>query len=447
MKKQKGFVRISTIISITFLIFIAVICFKQFKKNYFNGFQKAVSADLKQTTFIRDSEVTYSKNDSYKIESKDFNDATFYKEIEVEPNTMYKLSCMVKTENVKNEINTEDGGATIGILESVEYSKPIDGTNDWQLVEFMFNSKNRDKVKLSFRLGGNQNNSTGTVWFSDFKLEKGTSNVDYKWNIGCFIINELNVNIEGKQYKFNINSEDVDNVKLNLERYKTDCYEFSNNKMDINYEIIEIDKPITTISYSDEHGYYLSYKDVSDAIYDIVRQKEYDHIFIVCRMEDEQGKQSIPRNDNWIGLGSMDFYGIGYSVVRINKNSNSYTYKYGITNQTPEEVYLHEFLHTLERNVYENGYEIPALHDYAQYGYTEKTVEGLKDWYVDYMSKKIWDENAGTYIGLTEFAYRTQPPNSTNFKYTVEIDFNHEPQNLFEEILTVFDALKKRKEK
>lgn len=444
MKKQKGIVRISSVLFMAFMIIVLITSFRQFKKNYFNGFEKAVTDELKQTTFLRDSKITYSKSDSYKIESKEFNDATFYKEIEVEPNTMYKISCMVKTENVKCEDLSKEGGATIGLLETVEYTKPIAGTNDWQLVEFMFNSKNRDKVKISFRLGGNYNNCTGTAWFSDFKLEKGTSNTNSEWNIGCFIIDELNVNIQGKQYKFNINSEDIDNMKLNLARFKDDCYQFSNQIMNINYEIIEIKEPVTSISYTEEHGYFLSYRDVSDLVYDIVKQKEYDHIFIVCRMEDVEGKQSIPRNDNWIGLGSMDMYGIGYSVIRINKNSNSYTYKFGITNQTPEEVYLHEFLHTLERNTMELGYKIPELHDYAQYGYTEKTVEGLKDWYQDYMSARIWDERSKSYTGLNEIAYKTQPPNSRNFRYTIELEINREPQNIFEEILTIFDALKQR---
>ena len=111
-----------------------------------------------------------------------------------------------------------------------------------------------------------------------------------------------------------------------MARYKEDCYNFSKKAMTVNYEIIEIDKPVTTITYSDEHGYYLSYKDIKEQVYDIVKEKGYDHIFAVCRMEDEQGTTTIPIYDNWIGLGGMDMYGIGYSLIRINKNSNTYTY-------------------------------------------------------------------------------------------------------------------------
>ena len=44
-------------------------------------------------------------------------------------------------------------------------------------------------------------------------------------------------------------------------------------------------------------------------------------------------------------FGSMDYYGIGYSNIRLPNDSNSYIYKYNSRiNQFPEEVFLHEFL-------------------------------------------------------------------------------------------------------
>ena len=441
MRNQKGFISIISLIITVILIIILVYCFNIFKMNYFNDFEKATVLMLNTTKFTRDSEVKYSNDNSYKIENAEFNDSTFYKEIKVEPNTPYKISCMVKTENVVSKDKTRDGGVVIGLLDTTEYSYPITGTNDWQYVEFMFDSKNKTSAKISFRLGGNNNTCTGTAWFSDFKVEKGIRRTDKSWKFGCYIIKNVDVNIDGKQYTFKTNSEDIQNVKLNLQRFQDDCYNYSKKNMSVEYEIVEIDSPLTTISYSDEHGYYFNYTDVKDLIYEDAKQKQYDHVFVVCRMEDESGNTTIPIKDNWIGLGGMDIYGIGYSLIRINKNSNSYTYKYGITNQVPEEVYIHEFLHTLERNMIDNGYTVPALHDYAQYGYEEKPKEGINQWYKDYMSKNIKDKTNNEYIGLEEFIYNTQPPNQDNFKYALDIEFNKEPQNLFEEILSVKNIL------
>ncbi len=443
MNRERGFIKLGTLITTVILIIVLVICFYIYKLNYFNGFEKATVKQA-NTTFIRDFKVKYSESGSYRIDNVEYNDSTFYKEVEVEPNTPYRISCMVKTKDVQCEIEGENGGAVIGLLDTTEYSAPIKGTNDWQPLEFMFNSRNREKVKISFRLGGNENNCSGTVWFSDLKLEKGINDTSTEWNVGCFIIKELNVNIDGEQFDLKTNSDDITNVRLNMKRYQEDCYSYSNGAMKVKYEILEVNTPITTITYADDHGYYVSYKDVQDEIYDIVKQNKYDHIFIVCRMEDELGEKTIPIYENWIGLGGMDMYGIGYSLIRINKNGNTYTYKYGITNQTPEEVYMHEFLHTLERNMQDNGYTIPALHDYEKYGYTETSREGLKKWYIDYMRGEIYDKETGEYIGLSDFAYTTQPINNEDFNYVIREELDVEPQNIIEEIKTIFNVLTKR---
>ena len=74
----------------------------------------------------------------------------------------------------------------------------------------------------------------------------------------------------------------------------------------------------------------------------------------------------------------MDLFGIGFSNIRMSNSSNDYTYQYDYRiNTFPEEVYLHEFLHTLERISGENNYEVPELHDYKTYGYEEEK-NGIK---------------------------------------------------------------------
>lgn len=47
----------------------------------------------------------------------------------------------------------------------------------------------------------------------------------------------------------------------------------------------------------------------------------------------------------------MDLYDIGFSNIRMSNKSDSGVYVYSSRYNTfPEEVYIHEFLHTLERN-------------------------------------------------------------------------------------------------
>ena len=226
-----------------------------------------------------------------------------------------------------------------------------------------------------------------------------------------------------------------------MERYKNVATEMSENQMSVTYKIHEIEEPLTTISYEEEHGYYIDPYDTKDLIYDIVQENEYDHIFIVARMEDESGTYSIPIKGNWVGLGAMDMYGIGYSIIRINKNGNTSLYEYNSFHKFPEEVYIHEFLHSLERTLQERVYEIPALHDYEQYGYFESDVTGLEDWYADYMSRNI-ETSSGEKIGLYSDVYLMKPYHASDFEYAVEIEFNKEPSNVIEEIRAIFKALK-----
>ena len=101
-------------------------------------------------------------------------------------------------------------------------------------------------------------------------------------------------------------------------------------------------------------------------------------------------------------------------------------------NTFPEEVFLHEFLHSLERTAEEYDYTIPALHDYEKYGYKTQELTGLKAWYQDYMNKNIKTSNG--YIGLPSEVYTLKPAKISDLEYSYTIDEFHEPQNIIEEI-------------
>ena len=138
----------------------------------------------------------------------------------------------------------------------------------------------------------------------------------------------------------------------------------------------------------------------------------------------------------------MDYYGIGYSNIRLPNSSKSYMYKYDSRiNTFPEEVFLHEFLHTLERNSAEYGYAVPALHDYKKYGYAEDSVDGLRKWYEDYMNKKIM--NNGKYEGLPEEIYSLKPAKSKDFEYSYKLDKLDEPNTPREKLESVVYQIKR----
>ena len=171
--------------------------------------------------------------------------------------------------------------------------------------------------------------------------------------------------------------------------FKSSINELSKGKIRANCVVKEIQEPITSMSYDEENGYYVGPYDVRNVIDKYIKEGQYDHIFAIFRTGDINAKSEIPVND-WIGLGGMDYLGIGFSNIRLPNDENSYTYKYSSRiNTFPEEVFIHEYLHTLERILKEQNYDIPALHDYEKYGYENESKVGLKRWYEDYMNCEI----------------------------------------------------------
>lgn len=140
----------------------------------------------------------------------------------------------------------------------------------------------------------------------------------------------------------------------------------------------------------------------------------------------------------------MDYYGIGFSNIRLPNHSQSYIYKYDTRiNTFPEEVLLHEFLHSLERNAEEYGYDRPELHDYEKYGYQNEVLIGQKRWYTDYMNQNI--KTAQGNIGLPSEIYALKPAKNSNFEYSYKIEeVFKQPENMIEEIKEIITNITKK---
>ena len=422
---------------IFWIIVIALLIFaiNFYRHNNFNDFTRS-EATLHLSEFRRDPKVKYSKHDSYRITSNTENDASFYKTISVKKDTPYKVTCMVKTENVSSTVKNSGIGAHIAIMGTTEKSISVSGTNDWQKIEMIFNSKNREEVKIGFRLGGYIGECTGTAWFSDFTIEEGTKTDSKEWNFACFIFENTDVTINGKEVKLSLTDTDYSDIMDTIQRFQGTCRELSNNKMRANCSVYKVTDPIKKLTYDDEFGYFVAPEDIENSIKQRVQTSNFDHIFVIIKLGDEQHEKDIQIND-WIGLGAMDYYGIGYSNIRLPNSSKSYVYRYDSRiNIFPEEVLLHEFLHSLERTAQEYGYEIPALHDNEKYGYKNQPLVGLEQWYRDYMNKNIKASDGK--VGLPEEIFTLKPAKNIDFEYSYNLQEFKEPENIIEQIRQVF---------
>lgn len=197
--------KISYFLFLGILLVILYFAYQFYQENNFNDFVRS-ETNLYTSHFSRDKEITFNQKKSYKIENPQYNDAMFYKTVQVKKNQPYKVTCMVKTKDVQAKEETSGVGAQIAIGETTERSVAISGTQEeWQKIELIFNSKDREEVNIGFRLGGYLGEVTGEAWFSDFTIEEGIPEQNNKeWKFACFIFRSTDVTIDQKRVRLEV---------------------------------------------------------------------------------------------------------------------------------------------------------------------------------------------------------------------------------------------------
>ena len=283
MEQNRKKHKISYYISLAILLVILYFAYQYYQTNNFNDFVRS-ETNIYTSHFTRDDDVKYTNKKSYKFESPEYNDAMFYKTIKVEKNQPYKVTCMVKTNNVQAKEEQSGVGAQISIEGTTERSVAISGTQDWQKIELIFNSKNREEVNIGFRLGGYLGEVKGEAWFSDFVIEEGIAEQNNNWKFACFIFKTTDVTINQKQIKLSLTQNDIRDITNTLNLFETSCSNLSNGKMTAECDIYEVDTPLSKLSYDNEFGYYVSAEDIENQIRDTISSNDYDHIFAIVRL-------------------------------------------------------------------------------------------------------------------------------------------------------------------
>lgn len=285
MRRQKKslFGRITYIITVIILCIALYFSYQYYQSNNFNDFVRS-ELNLYTSKFKRDDKVKYSDSKSYKIESQEYNDAMFYEKVKVKKNTPYKVTCMVKTENVEAQNGKSGVGAQISIEGSTERSSAIQGTSDWQEIELIFNSKNKEEINIGFRLSGNLGEAKGTAWFSEFKIEEGIPENNNNWNFACFIFRTTDVTIDNNNIQLQVSDADIRDIEDTISRFQTSCKTLSKGKMTAKCDIYEIETPLSKLSYDEEFGYYVAPEDIEGQIKDTMSKNNYDHIFVIVRL-------------------------------------------------------------------------------------------------------------------------------------------------------------------
>jgi dolichyl-phosphate-mannose-protein mannosyltransferase len=112
----------------------------------------------------------HTGNKSLNIINKSINDARLKQTVKVKANTIYRLSCWIKTENV----GEHNKGANISIEGELKSSKDIRGTNSkWEYSEMYAKTSNEtSELNVTVGLGGYSSVNTGTAYFDDVIVEE-----------------------------------------------------------------------------------------------------------------------------------------------------------------------------------------------------------------------------------------------------------------------------------
>lgn len=141
------------------------------------------------THFLLDDKQVYSGSRSAYIINNSPNDSRYKQTISVKPNTYYRMSCWIKTQNV----GSENKGANLSIENTFEVSRDIKGTSrHWEYVElYGKTSPYQESFTLTIGIGGYGSTNTGRAWFDDIEVVELDSlppgktyvSMDPNWNI------------------------------------------------------------------------------------------------------------------------------------------------------------------------------------------------------------------------------------------------------------------------
>ncbi len=103
-----------------------------------------------------------------RVSAKTDDDAAVFQSVKVEPLSIYRLSCFIRTEGVDG-----GAGANIALRDIIAVSDGLFGDNGWTEVELVGRTgPTQNTLTVSCRIGGYSAVAHGTAWFDDFKVEK-----------------------------------------------------------------------------------------------------------------------------------------------------------------------------------------------------------------------------------------------------------------------------------
>lgn len=306
--------------------------------------------------------------------------------IDVEPNTTYKFSAMVKYSDFKAEPGAENKkGAFICVnaLESghsyLQARSECTKSSKWKKLECTFTTPAKIKGDYILYLynGESKGNCKGAAYFSDIKLEK--AKLTNKWNMLAVVCKNVDAKAQknGKiiNYKNSIDNKGITYIKKILNGLDKEVKTMSEGLMRVaDMDIVVIDEPISKLEFMETGGNCLTTDlDFLSEILDKYIKKNYYHQIIAIAPLDDVSL-------TWSGLGGGTYKNISFIQI---------TYDAGFSSDESATGHIvHETLHYLNNQSLKYNPDTIHLHSYLN----DKSIDTPKeklDWYAKYMKDTL----------------------------------------------------------
>ena len=173
--------------------------------------------------------------------------------------------------------------------------------------------------------------------------------------------------------------------------------DLTNNGAGIEYEVIQSDRTLSTLSAMGKGCWWPSPTDVQLELHRNMATTEYHSVFVFWPQNNLQAGTSV-RSAGWgLGMGASSWsMGATYATV-----ANIQTTAWRIP--LPGEVWLHEWLHGVCRHFANQGHPMPDgdADGADRHGYVRSPTIGWTDYYRDLMSGRVMEKGGPTGVPLS----------------------------------------------
>ena len=258
---------------------------------------------------------------SVRVFSSSPNDARWIQTAAVSPHTDYVLTGWIKTANVGHSPESNDIGANLSILGQETPPPDLKGTNEWTRLALLFNSGLSSSTTVAARLGFYSGINTGTAWFDDMWLIEGQR---YTWKMLVLIYRNIDVDFQRygvpQHLTASMTESDVQKARVAVARLPTTTNEWSGGLAQVQQTVIEIDRPITSLSGLGSEYYWPSSNDTRQELDTYAPAGAYDSVVVIW-IHDKDG---LAIDSYGWGLtldpGGSGANGAGYTTVNIPDN-------------------------------------------------------------------------------------------------------------------------------